>query len=163
MSADLASANRMPDRQIIRSVGDHRLREGAAQQHLVGDALQGVAADQAVSTQLPDIPELADGRGLRGQIGQIVGRVVCCRSWLPVQQQVRLPCREAGQLDIEVEVDQRLEMLPQQVEIPQRLFRQAVVGDNNGAFFRAAEARYRQRRDLGSPEPLRRFQAAMTG
>ncbi len=113
--------------------------------------------------QLPAIAQLADRRALRGQPRQIVGRVGCRRHRLAVQQQVDLSCRESGQFDIEVDLDQRLEVVLQQFEVPHRLLRQPVIGDNHCPLLGAAEADDRQRRDLGQPEVFGRLQAGMAG
>lgn len=71
-----------------------------------------------------------------------------------VEQQVALAGRETGQLDIEIDLDQLLEMLAEYVEVPHRLLRQPVVGDHDGPLVGGAEAGNRQRRDLGHPETL---------
>ena len=132
------------------------------QQRLVGGVEQGVAADHPVPPQFPDIAGLTDSRAVV-KPRQIVGGIGCCRRRLAVQHQVDLAGREAGQLDIEVDLDQLLEMLPQQIEVPDRLFRQPVVGDDDGPLFGRAETDDRQGRDLGQPKALCRFQASMTG
>ncbi len=151
------------DRHVERRVGNHRLGELAPQQHRVRGALQGVAADQAVPAQLPAIAQLADGRALRDQPRQIVGRVGRRRCRLAIQQQVDLSRCEAGQFDVEVDLDQRIEVVLQQFEVPNRLFRQAVVADHHCLFLSGAEADDCQRRDLGQPEALGRFQAGVAG
>jgi hypothetical protein len=123
---------------------------------------KGVAADQPVPPEFPDIARSTNSRAVI-EPGQVVGRVGCCRRRLAVQHQIDLAGREAGQLDVEVEVDQLLEVLAQQVEVPDRLFRQPVVGDDNGSLFGGAETGDGQRRDLAAPEPLGRLQPGVAG
>src|SRR5262249_14149033 len=54
-------------------------------------------------------------------------------------------------------------MLPQQLEVPHRLFPQAVVGDHHGSFLGGAEADNRQRWDLGPTQPSGGLPASMAG
>jgi hypothetical protein len=54
-------------------------------------------------------------------------------------------------------------MLAQDIEVPDRLFRQPVVGDDDGSLLGGAEAGDGQGRDLAAPEPLGRLQPRMAG
>jgi hypothetical protein len=159
----LAAADGVPlDRHVVGWIGDHHLRELALQQRPVGGLAQGVAADQTMPPEFPDVAGPTNGWAFL-KPRQIVGRIGCCRRRLAVQHQVDLAGREAGQLDLEVEVDQLLEVLAQQIEVPDRLFRQPVVGDDNGSLLGGAETGDGQRWDLAAPEPLGRLQPRMAG
>jgi len=52
---------------------------------------------------------------------------------------------------------------PQHIEIPHRLFRQAVIGNDHGPFLGGAEPGDRQGWDLGPIKPLGRLPASMAG
>jgi hypothetical protein len=126
--AGLAATDRMTlDRHVVRRIGDHHLREGALQHRFVGGVAQGISADQPVPPEVPDVTRSTNGWAVI-EPGQIVGRIGCCQRRLAVQHQVDLAGRETGRLDIEVEFDQLLEVLAQQLEVPDCLFRQTIVG-----------------------------------
>jgi hypothetical protein len=63
--ANLAAAHRMAvDGHLVGRVSDHHLSELALQQTLVGFRLPGIAANQAMPTQLPNITAPADRRSI---------------------------------------------------------------------------------------------------
>jgi hypothetical protein len=144
------------DRYIVGWIGDHHLREVALQRRLVAGVGQGIAADQAVPPELPHIAGLADRRAVV-ESRQIVGRVIARRHRLAVKHQVDFTGREAGQLDVEIEIDQLPEMLSQQIDVPDRLLGQSVVGDHDRALLGGGETGDRQGRDLSSSEPRGRL------
>ena len=79
-----------------------------------GFVFAGIAAQNAVTSEEPQIPELADTRPRR-QLGDSIGRIVDLLGHLVERSdpQVDLGDFEAGQFDAEVEVEQRqfLELL----------------------------------------------------
>jgi hypothetical protein len=63
--AHLAAAHRVAvDAHIVGRVSDHHLSEFAPQQTFVGFRSPGIAANQAMPTQLPNITGLADRRSI---------------------------------------------------------------------------------------------------
>ena len=72
---------------------------------------------------------------------------------------------ETGYLDIEVELDlgERLELDREQLLVPAGQFGQAVVGDNVGAKLLFREVAQPDRRNLLQLQQLRRLEASMTG
>ena len=68
-AADVAA-----DPDIVRRIAEHHLRPRGAEQALVGLALGGVAADQAVLADVPDIARAGDRIAGEG-VGNMVGRI----------------------------------------------------------------------------------------
>ena len=62
----------------------------APQQTLVGIAFEGVAAEQTMPSQFPEIADALDGRAIEGKTGEIVGGIGGGLAALAVQQQVDL-------------------------------------------------------------------------
>ena len=113
-SAPFTAAHRVPvDPHVVRRVGNDHLREVGPEQQLVRVALQSIAAHQAMSIELPDIAQLADWWHVQRQPAQIIGRIGRHRCRLAIQEEVDLPGREACQLDIEIDLDQLLEVVPE--------------------------------------------------
>ena len=77
--------------------------------------------------------------------------------------QVDLGGREAGELDAEVELDQRLELGRQDLARPAGLGGELVVGDDVGPALSLAEVREAEARDLGEAEQLCCFDSAVAG
>ena len=67
--------------------------------------------------------------------GPLAARCFVCL----IEDDVDLGGLEAGQFDLEIEIDQRLQLDRKDLPIPARLLGQAVVGQNIGAFFGVAE------------------------
>src|SRR5215831_749214 len=80
----LAAAHCMtPDPHIVGGIGDHHLGEPTLQHLLVGLDALGIATDQTVSAELPNIARLGHCRTFGDKTGQIVrwiGGYGLCRS-----------------------------------------------------------------------------------
>jgi len=114
-----------------------------------------------VAVELPNIARLADCPAIRCEARQIIGWVVGRKPWIAVHQQVDFAGREAGQLDVKIDLNQLGEMPAQQIEVPHGLFRQTVVGNNNGSFLGSGEPGDRQGWDLGPAKALGRLPASV--
>ena len=113
--------------------------------------------------QIPDLAERRAGRNLGHHICRVVvglGRVVerC-------DPQIDLAHLEAGDLDVEIEAEQRelLELLGQQPVVPGGDFGQPVIGDHEGAGLRRGQVIEAQCRHLGHAELAAGEQPAMPG
>ena len=112
--AYLAAAHRMSaDLYIVGRIADDHLCNLAVEQSFVGFSVQGITADQTMSPQLPNVTELAQRGTIDRKPRQIVGRIGGVRLGRAVHQQVDLSGREAGELDIEIELDQVFEVTSQ--------------------------------------------------
>ena len=82
-----------------------------------------------------------------------------------LQDHVDLAGGEAGQREVEIDVDHRqlAELELQQIEVPAGAERDLVVGDPQRALLRLREVRQHDRRHLGHPRRLGRQQPAMPG
>ena len=131
------------DLHVVGRIGeDHR---GAFLAHQRGESgeIQGIAAQHAMATELPQIPDLADrraGRTLRGRYRQDPssgsGRSsseAIRRSISPISKPVTSRLKSSPS---EREV---LELLRQQPVIPVRDLGQPVIGDHEGAGLRGRE------------------------
>jgi hypothetical protein len=91
---------------IDLGAGSEHAGHGRDHQPLVGLALEGVAAEEPVLSQFPEIVRLADRRAIDSKPGEIVGWIGRDRRHLAVHQQVNLTGREARQFDLEVDLHQ---------------------------------------------------------
>ena len=71
-----------------------------------------------------------------------------------IDQEIDLAGGKAGEFHLEIDLDQLRGNALQQIEVPDRPFGQAVVGDHDRALLVLGEAADRQRRDLGHAERL---------
>jgi hypothetical protein len=67
------------------------------------------------------------------------------------------------QLDLKIDIDQILEMLSQQIEIPHRPLWQAVIRDHDRSLFGIAQTGDGDRRHFGHAESLGGLESTMTG
>ena len=68
-----------------------------------------------------------------------------------------------GDVDVEFELQEALELDGEQLPVPARVFGKLVVGDDVGADLGGREVREADRRHLLDAEPYRRFDAAVAG
>ena len=113
------------DREIIRRIGKDHL--GTAVPHQPGVALlgQGIAANQPMRPKEPNIAAQRY-RGLGNiDVGDVVGRIRLAT--LALDQDIDLTRLEASDLDVEIDVDlsEKLEFLGEKSLCPSRRARQA--------------------------------------
>jgi hypothetical protein len=124
---------------VVRRVGERHLSQLPTHQALENHVVQRVPADHAMPSDLPDVAETGNG-GLSGRhLRTIVRWVVAGRGRFAIDQQIGLACRETGQLDIEIDLDEFVEMAAQQFKIPNRLLGQAIVRDHYGPLLPVGE------------------------
>ena len=140
------------DRHVVRRVGeDHRSAFRAHQGYEVS-GVKGIAAQHAMGTKEPQIPDLAEWRPRRKfgyRIDWVVGRVRLVFEGCDAQ--IDLAHLKAGELEAEIEAEQRevLELLSEQPVIPGGDFGEPVVGDHEGACLLRGQVIKAQRRHLG--------------
>ena len=116
-----------------------------------------VPADEAVATQVPKVaearrrPEWIGERpnvilGTKGTIGRGVPSLV--------QDHVNLRLAEAGEVDVEIEVDQGLELDRQDLPIPPGVLGKFVVGQDIGPALGGAQVRQTKSGHLGAAQEL---------
>lgn len=162
---DAAKTRHVPaDRYIIWRIGEHHRGLLGAEQGGIGFRAGGVATDQAVRTDAPDVARTVNCRA-SGRFRHGIGRILA----ITIQRQfadqhVDLRRIEAGDRDIEVKVEFReiLELKPQQFTVPASVFGQPVVGDDIGADVGLAHVGKPHRRHFSHADQLRGFYAAMT-
>ena len=157
------AADMTVDLHIVRRVGEHAAGPFVAHQRRIGRRLPGVAADQPMAPELPDIAALGDSRagfGLRNVI-----RRICPGAVTVIEQEVELRRFESGDLQIEIEVEfgQRLELDRQDLAIPAGQLGQPVVGDHIGPALGLREMAEFDRRNLVDTELPGRGDAPVAG
>ena len=169
---DLAGARRRRDPGLVapggrvvdpvRRIGDHEVRPGAVQQprHVVRRG--GVAAEQAMRAEPPQVAWPGHGVDRRRFAHDVlVGPLA-----LPVrqrQQPVQLAAIEAREIEVEVQVVERLQLGSEQLVIPPGQFGQAVIRDAIGADLRRGQVAKPDDRHLGQAQIPSRQQPAMAG
>ena len=115
-----------------------------------------------------ELPEVAGPRHRRarsaGDLRDLVLVPGAVRRRVTVEQEeVDLGGLEAGELDLEAELDELVEGAPEGVAVPAGLLGQAVLGDGEGAALRRAQAGQPQGRHPRQAEPERRLLAGVAG
>jgi hypothetical protein len=152
------------DRHVVGGIGEYDLRLLDAHEPFERSSVSGVAAEEPVSTELPQIPELRDGRAVHYKRGDFVGGIRPLPLTL-LDDEIDLRGVEAGNLDgkIEIHLGQRLQLFRQQVGIPRCQLGESVIGQSIGPFLRFTEVLDPNAGDSGKTEGLRRLDPSMTG
>jgi len=122
----VAAGDVAPDFYIVWHVGEREADGCPFEQPLVHIRILGIAADQPVVTENPQISQPSDDGRLR------IGFEICgfkCLVLVLQQDLIDLRQAEAGKLDRSAEVDEFGELHLQGFEIPFGLLRQAIEGE----------------------------------
>jgi hypothetical protein len=151
------------DPDVVGRIGEHEPGSLLIEQGRIGFRIAGVAAQQLVIAKLPQISRTGDGLrdNLRLPIGGIIGRLLV----RTVGQQIDFRGLEAGDLNVELEVEARqvLELDRQDFPIPPGIEGELVVGDDVSPFLRLAEMLDPNGRHHLQAQSARRFDAAVAG
>ena len=155
------------DRHIIGRIGEHHLRLLLAEQRRINVGLCGIATDEAMPADRPDIASPRDRRPRRDRRHLIcgIGLAVLFAERQLADEHVDLRQLEAGdgEIEVDVEVGEILELDREQVPIPAGILGELVVGDHISADIRLAHARQLDGRDRHAAEQLRGRDTAMPG
>ena len=137
------------DCDVPGRIGEDHLRPLLAEQAPIAFRRQGVAAQEAVIVEEPEVAELGDRRGdplERLQIVLFVAR-------RPREGDIDLPHLKATELEVDVNVDLKNvgELERQRVEIPTRLFTEPVKREPQQPELRFVEIVYGDRGHLQQP------------
>ena len=161
MSHTSESADIAVDRDVVGWVREHHLGQFAVEQRLEGTPVPCIPAQQPVLAELPEITRDGDrwcaGVDLRDPVRIVVGLGGV------EDKAVDLRRVETDDLEIEVELDlaERLQLYRHQLLIPTGQLGQAVVGDDVGPDLCFAEVAQPDCRNLFEPEQLRRLQTSV--
>ena len=135
-----------------------------AHQRLEVDLASRVAAEQAVPAKQPEVAAARDRRTGRDD-DCVVSSIAAIGIGLArfVDHEVDFGEAEPGQLDIELEVDQRLQLDGEDLLVPPGIERELVVGQHVGAPLGLGEMRQRDGRHRLPFEQLGRFDPAVAG
>jgi len=146
---------------FVRRVGEHHRRTLIAEEPGVGRRIQRVAAEQLVSTELPQVSVAGDpGAGRhRGLIRVVAGDIE------PDDLQVDLTHAEPGGLQVEVEVQfgEQLEVPGEHHLVPAAVLGQSVVGDGKGPRLFGGQMLEADDRDFAPAELATGHDPAVTG
>ena len=154
------------NRDVVGRVGEDQVRTLVSHEGADRLSVSGVAADEPVSSQRPNIAETGHGRVLVGQGRDLVlafRRGAWGALFGVVQENVDFGEGEAGELDVELNVNEGLELDRQDIAVPAGVLRKLVVGDHIGAALRLGQVRQPERRDALNPEELCCLDPAMAG
>jgi hypothetical protein len=130
------------DRDVVGRVREHEIRALALQQVIKSFRQSGIATDESMPVEYPQISRLADGR-YRVQHGgsDVLWSTLHGGRGLTrfLQQQIDLSKREAGDLDIKLDVDQRLQLDGEYLTVPAGVERKLVVREHIGLALRRIE------------------------
>ncbi len=151
------------DGDVVGRIGEDQIGALAAHQRFEILFLAGVAADQPMSSQDPEIAGAADGpRWGRRQIVERVRGLGGALALL-VDHEIDFGEREAGEGEIEADIAERQQLVGEDVEIPAGVEGELVVGDDIGADFLGGEVGEAQGWHAFHPELLCGHDAAVSG
>ena len=151
------------DLHIVWRVGENDVGAFIAQQDDKVVRRAGIAAQEAMSTQLPDLAP-AGHRYLAGVGNDVFGRVVAfgVRGTGLVNDEINLSDFETREVDVEFKVEQALQLDREDFFVPPGVKRQLVVGQDVSAPLRLGQMRERDRGNGFHPEELGSLDTAMT-
>jgi hypothetical protein len=153
------------DGHVVGRVGKNEIGRFALHQCICGFALASVAADEAMPSKQPQLAR-STHRGIAAAKRRDMVLRLCrpCGSTLAgfVEDEIDLSEREAGKLDLELQVDQPLQFECEQFPIPAGILRKLVVGKHIGAPLGTPELRQPQRRNSAPSEMPGGLDAAMS-
>ena len=158
------AADMAVDRHIVGRVGKNHFCPLAIHQRCHDIAIECAAADQSMLPKLPDIARPAT-RWAVCRWKQVVCRIAGLFRIEPFDQAVDLGDREAGQTNVEVEIDrqQSLEFFGQDLVIPAGIEGELVVGKHIGSLFLLVTYARAGRRAPRPCRELRRLDPAVAG
>ena len=167
--ADAAEAADMAiDRDVVGRVGEHEIGALALQQPIEARQIAGIAAEQPVAPELPDVARPGHGRS---------GSVTCERDLvLGLTLAGRAKPRAASSSTRSTSASEkpvsstsksrsieRLQLDGEDLAVPAGVQRQLVVGDHVGPALRGVEVGQAQRRHLLQPQQLGGLDPAVAG
>jgi hypothetical protein len=130
------------DRHVVGRVGEDEIRPFIPHQHGEDGPVPGIPADQAMAAEAPHVAGPRDGgRRIAGCKGDVLrlGRTVRGALMSLLENDVDLGGGEAGELDVELDVDEALQLDRQQIPVPAGIERELIVGQYVGTSLRRIE------------------------
>lgn len=151
------------DLDVVGWVGEDHLCPGTFEKAGVGRSISRVAADQAMSANLPDIAGARHGRTLF-DLRHVISRIGLSVSFV-TEQDIDLGHFKAGDCDVEIEIEagQMLQLDLQNLRIPPGFLGELVVGQDVGSLLCVVEMIEAHARHGLEPKRFGRFDAAMAG
>src|SRR5262249_31711119 len=141
------------DRHVVGWIRKYEIRLRTFHERVVCAFIPRIAAIKAVSTKQPEVSTLCNGR-----LGRQLWNGVLWQQWSLfdlgcfIEDEIDFGHFEAGQLNLEVHVDESLQLNRQDLSVPTRFLRQLVVGQDVSTLLFVAEMLDPQRRNLGETQ-----------
>src|SRR5436305_1669953 len=102
------TANVTIDLDVVRGIGEHELSPVAIEQRIIVDTITGIAAQQPVLSEYPEVAAAAHHNA--GQRRNVIFRCIRISTFFAglIQDDVDLGSLEAGEFDLNVEVNETL-------------------------------------------------------
>jgi hypothetical protein len=127
--SDFAMSHRMTDNPCVEGrIGEHHLGDITVQQTFIRATLKGVAAEQVVPAEFPEIAWFGNCGAVERKATDVIGGICGLVRGPPVENEIDLSRRKSAQLDIKIDIDQVHEMLAQEIEVPDCLLGKTVIG-----------------------------------
>jgi hypothetical protein len=158
------AADMSVDGHVVRRVRENKFSFLAFEQYVEGGRVEGIATEQPVVAQGPQIAQPADSAAHKG----LVAFVFATRTFAVglsgnVQDYIDLPHLKATELDFKVQVDQPLKLDGKKLTVPARLLCKLIVRQDVGPLLGSREMRQPQNGNGGELELLGRSHASMAG
>src|SRR5260370_9032860 len=155
------------DSKIKRRIREQEVRPFVPHQEVEDGLVSSIPANQTMPTKAPHIAGPRDGccwiTNGEGDLILRLGRTARRALARLIEYDVDFGRREAGHLDIEIELDEALQLDRQQLTIPSSVEGKLVVGHHIGAPLSRAQMSQAHRRDAVQAEQLCRLDSAMAG
>src|SRR6266700_3054087 len=123
------------NRHVVRRIGENKVAALVAHEQIKSGPVAGIAANQTMPAKTPHVTgprdrsrRIPDCRNVVVSLGPAAGRALARL----VENDVDLGQRKAGQLDLELEVDELLQFYGQQLTVPSRIQRKLIVSNHVG-------------------------------
>ena len=154
------------DRNIVGRISEDEIGAFVAQKALERLTLSRIPTQEPVAPEQPQVARPGHPEGgidkRRGGVLCIVGRIRRRLSGF-VEQHIDFSQREPGDLDIEFEIDERLQFDGENLAVPAGVEGQLVVGQHIGSALRRIEVGEAQRRNALNPKQLGGLHPAVPG
>jgi hypothetical protein len=155
------------DRDVVRRVGEQKVRPFVSHQAAEDGLVSSIPANQTMPTKTPHVACPRDSGCLisdrEGDLILGLGRTVRRALARFIEHQVDLGRREAGEFDVEIDVDEALQLDRQQLPVPACTGSKLIVSQQVSAPLSRVQMSQAHRRDVLQAEQLCGLDPAVAG
>src|SRR5215831_12505612 len=141
------------DWHVVGRIRKYEIRLRSLHERVVRAFIPRIAAIKPVSAKQPEVSTLCNGRlGSQFWNGVLWQQRILFDLSCVIEDEIDLGHFEAGQLELEVHVDESLQLNRQDLAVPTRFLRQLVVGQDVSTLLFIAEMLDPQGRNLGETQ-----------